>query len=95
MTKPAREFVRRLEDLPNIGKACAADLRLLGVHSPTQLTGRDPYRMYQDLCEITQVRHDPCMIDTFISVVRFMDGAPALPWWHYTEERKRTLGLKK
>ncbi|MGH8060471.1 MAG: helix-hairpin-helix domain-containing protein [Pseudoxanthomonas sp.] len=29
------------------------------------------------------------MLDTFISVVRFMDGEPPRPWWHYTTERKR------
>jgi hypothetical protein len=26
---------------------------------------------------------------TFISAVRFMEGAPARPWWHYTAERKK------
>lgn len=92
MPKPARELVKVLEDLPNIGKACAADLRLIGITNPQQLIGKDPYLLYQQLCTASGVRHDPCMIDTFISAVRFMEGAPALPWWHYTAERKRTLG---
>jgi len=43
---------------------------------------------------LTATRDDPCVIDTFISAVRFMEGAPALPWWHYTEERKKTLSMR-
>jgi hypothetical protein len=83
---------KKLEDLPNIGKACAADLRLLGIHAPAQLVGRDPLQLYQQLCKLTGTRHDPCVLDTFMSAVRFMEGAPALPWWSYTAERKALLG---
>ena len=83
-----------LTQLPNIGPAGAADLRLLGIRSPAELRGRDPYAMYESLCRRTGERHDPCVIDVFISVVRFMDGAPAKPWWHYTAERKATLARK-
>ena len=32
-----------LEDIPNIGPAIAADLRQLGITSPAELPGRDPY----------------------------------------------------
>lgn len=80
-----------LEQLPNVGPATAADLRLLGIRRPGDLIGRDPYVMYERLCRKTGQRHDPCVIDTFISVVRFMNGAPERPWWAYTAERKRTL----
>ncbi len=83
---------RKLEDLPNIGKAMAGDFRLLGIEHPRQLVGRDPYRLYDELCAITGARHDPCVIDTFIGAVRFMEGEPPRPWWHYTAERKRRLG---
>jgi len=78
----------RFEDIPNIGPAMAKDFRLLGMEKPADLVGRDPYALYDDLCERTGARQDPCVIDVFISAVRFMEGAPALPWWHYTAERK-------
>ena len=81
----------RLEDLPNIGPAVAADLRAIGIARPEQLAGRDPYVLYEALNRRTGVRHDPCMLDTFIAAVRFVEGAPAKPWWAYTAERKRTL----
>ena len=83
-----------LTQLPNIGPTTAGDLRLLGIRSPAQLAGRDPYAMYDSLCRATGQRHDPCVIDVFISAVRFMEGAPARPWWRYTAERKARLGPK-
>lgn len=86
-----RHQITKLIDLPNVGKACIADLHLLGIEHPQQLIGRNPYRMYDDLCRISGARHDPCVYDVFISAVRYMEGAPALPWWDYTVERKAHL----
>jgi Pathogenicity locus/TfoX C-terminal domain len=83
-----------LEDLPNVGPAIAADFVRLGIRTPRELAGRDPYALYDELNRVTGTRHDPCVLDTFISAVRFMDGAPALPWWKYTAERKRTLAKR-
>jgi len=82
---------RTLRDLPNIGPAMTGDLHLLGIEQPSQLLDQDPYVLYARLCEITGVHQDPCVLDTLISAVRFMHGAPPLPWWHYTAERKRRL----
>ena len=93
--KVNRDRVFQLEDLPNIGKACAKDLRLLGIRAPADLVNQDPFEMYDRLCTITGVRHDPCMLDVFISVTRFMQGGPALNWWSFTEERKRILATRQ
>ncbi len=86
-----REKFTRLEEIPNIGPSMAEDLRLVGVSHPRDLIGRDPYQMYEELCCKTGVRHDPCVIDVFISAVRFMEGEPERPWWAYTSERKNKL----
>ena len=64
----SRTQIKKLQDVPNVGKTCVADLKLLGIERPEQLIGR-----------------------VFISAVHFMEGEPALPWWHYTSERKRYL----
>jgi hypothetical protein len=85
----------RLEDIPNVGPAIAADLRRLGITTPSELQGRDPYAMYDDLCRITNQRHDPCLLDTFIAAVRYMAGEPKKPWWKYTGERKRVLAARQ
>jgi hypothetical protein len=86
-----RTHVARLEDIPNVGVSIAGDLRRLGILSPTELPGRDPYAMYDELCRITGQRHDPCLLDTFIAAVRYMEGGPKTPWWKFTAERKRAL----
>ena len=90
-----RRDVARLQDIPNVGTAIAGDLRLLGITLPAELPGRDPYAMYDDLCRITGQRHDPCLLDTFIAAVRFMEGEPQKPWWKYTAERKRELEARQ
>ena len=88
--KVDRERLKQLTDLPNIGPAGAGDLQLLGIQSPSDLRGKDPLKMYQTLCTKTGLRHDPCVLDVFISVTRFIDGDPPQPWWCYTAERKQT-----
>jgi hypothetical protein len=90
--KVKRDQVRQLTDLPNIGPAMAKDFRLIGINRPDQLMGEDPFRLYQRLCRVSGVRQDPCVLDTLISVTRFMDGDEAQPWWSYTEARKRRYG---
>ena len=86
-----RTRVTALEDLPNVGKSIAEDLRQIGIRTPWELAGRDPYALYDALNRTTGKRHDPCVLDTFIAAVRFVDGAPARPWWKYTAERKRAI----
>ena len=90
--KVRRERMHQLTDLPNIGKAMARDLQRLGIRTPEELVGKDPLQLYQQLCRVTGARQDPCVLDTFISITRFMDGEEPQPWWAYTEERKRRYG---
>ena len=89
-----RESLTRLEQIRNVGPSLAADLRQVGVRFPADLPGKDPYALYDALCEATGERQDPCVLDVFIAAVRFMEGAPARPWWLYTKERKRVLRAK-
>lgn len=89
--KVRRDRLARLEDLPNIGPAGARDLRRLGIARPADLVGQDAYELYERLSLLTGQRQDPCVLDVFLSVVRFMAGEPARPWWDYTAERQRAL----
>ncbi len=82
----------RLEQLPNIGPAMAADLRALGIHHPRELAQRDAFGLYQALCAHSGKRQDPCVLDTFMAATDFMRGAPAAPWWVYTPRRKALYG---
>ena len=86
------EACERLEQLPNIGPSLAADLRLIGIGTPAELRGKDPFVLYQKLCAATGQRQDPCVLDTFMAATDFMRGAPAAPWWTYTAQRKALFG---
>jgi hypothetical protein len=93
MKNPDRKTVSRLDALPNIGKAMADKLHLIGIDHPRQLKGKSPFKLYEALCKATGKKHDPCVIDVFISVVHFMEGGDPLPWWSFTEERKSNTYL--
>lgn len=89
--KVQRDRLHDLTDLPNIGRAMAEDLQLLGVHRPEHLKGLDPLEMYERLQAVTGKRQDPCVLDVFLSVPRFMNGEAPRCWWEYTRERKQML----
>ena len=88
MAKLPAHLATKLTHIPNVGKATVADLQLLGIEQPQQLVGQNPFAMYKELCRLSGTTHDPCVIDVFIAIVRYMEGGPDLPWWHYTAERK-------
>lgn len=90
-SKVKRDQVKSLLDLPNVGPATAGDLKVLGISKPEQLVGQDAFAMHARLCKLTKVKHDPCVIDVFLSLVHFANGGEPKPWWVFTEERKRTL----
>ena len=92
MKNPERSTVARLDQLPNIGKAMAADLRMIGIEGPRQLIGKDPLALFRALEQRTGQRQDPCVLDTFMAAVHFMEGGEARPWWSFTAERKRLYG---
>jgi Pathogenicity locus len=80
--------VKRFTDIPNIGPAAAKDFVLLGIKSPAELSKHDAFALYTQLCKITKTRQDPCVLDTLMAAIDFMQGASARPWWHYTAQRK-------
>lgn len=81
--------VKEFQDIPNVGPAMARDFCLLGIHKPADLIKKDPFKLYQKMCQVSGVRQDPCVLDTYIAVIDFMNGAPARPWYFYTKDRKK------
>lgn len=58
MKTPNRQTVSELQDLPNIGKAMARDLRLVNIQHPKDLIGKDAYQLYDELYRATGKKHD-------------------------------------
>jgi hypothetical protein len=88
--KPRTE-IARFRDIPNVGPAIEQAFLALGLDRPRDLQGRDPYRMYEDLCAIRNARQDPCVLDVFLAAVDYMKGGPARKWWEFTAQRKQHL----
>ena len=80
--------VKKFSDIPNVGKAMERDFMFLGLKLPADLKKQDAYKLYQKMCKKSGVRQDPCVLDTYLAVIDFMNGAPAKPWFAYTKERK-------
>jgi hypothetical protein len=83
---------RDLLAMANVGPAVAGYLARLGITERAQLVDRDPFELYDTLCVRDGRRYDPCLLDTFMSVVDQAGGGSPRPWWEYTAERKRVLG---
>lgn len=81
--------VKKFTDIPNVGKAVAEKLVQLKLKSPEELKTKDAFALYTKLNKLTGMRHDPCLLDTFIAAIDFMNGAPARYWFYYTKERKK------
>lgn len=89
MKNPDRETVARLDELPNIGEAMVDHLESIGIDHPKKLMGKEPFELYRALCATTGKRVDPCVIDVFMSVINFMEGGEPLPWYAFTDQRKK------
>lgn len=66
--------VKRFSDIPNVGPATADDFERLGLRAPAELAHCDAYELYHRLCRITGARHDPCVINVFLSAVALYAG---------------------
>jgi hypothetical protein len=91
MQKSAGVQAVKLEDIPNIGKSIAADLRGIGIVEPQQLLQHEPLELYLKLSGPMGRRHDPCVLYTFMAAQHFMQSGEALKWWLFTEDGKRLL----
>ncbi|MES2439891.1 MAG: helix-hairpin-helix domain-containing protein [Verrucomicrobiota bacterium] len=83
--------VARLEDLPNVGKSIASDLRSLGIRTAEEFARFTPLEVYDRLNPVMGKRHDPCVLHTFLSVEHFLKSGERVPWWKFTAEGRRLL----
>ena len=83
--------VQKFRDIPNIGPAMERDFQKLGLKTPADLKKKDAFALYKKMCRISGMRQDPCVLDTYMAAIDFMNGAPARPWWAYTKTRKRVF----
>lgn len=78
----------KLDSIPYVGKAMVRDFDLLGIHCVEDLKGKSHRKLYDKLCELTNSKQDPCVLDTFEMAVHFAETGEALPWWYFSRMRK-------
>ena len=87
--QPGRGRHDELMALRNIGPAMRRDLALLRISSVAQLARSEPDALHRALERRTGSRQDPCVWDTPAAAIYQARTGEALPWWHFTPERKR------
>ena len=72
------------------------DFDQLGIHTLEQLAAADPDALYERLCDMTQTRQDPCVLDTFrCAAAQARDSrlpAEQRNWWWWSRKRKAAQG---
>lgn len=85
-----------LERIPYVGPSIARDLEDLGCRSVEGLVGRDPERMYEQLCELRGGHVDRCMLYVFRSAVYWAGTEAPDPelskWWNWKDGAARAAG---
>jgi len=76
-----------LEEIPGVGPSISKDLEDLGILEVRDLRGRDPERLYTDLCKLRHTRIDPCVLYVFRCAVYYagntMHDPEKLKWWNW------------
>jgi hypothetical protein len=92
--KKIKTNLRKLSDLRSIGPAALKDFKLLGIDRVEDLKKKNSINLYNQLCEITNVRHDPCVIDVFRTAIEQAKD-PRLEsqkknWWYWSKHREQS-----
>jgi len=78
-----------LQTLPGVGPKLAQCLRDLGFHSSAELRGRDPEKMYSELCKLREESVDRCVLYVFRCAVHSLStehiDPKLLKWWNWKD----------
>ena len=78
---------KQLARIPGVGPSIAADLYLLGIREIADLRGRSPEALYEQLCDLTGLRVDRCVLYVFRCAVYFASEREhdprLLKWWNW------------
>lgn len=84
--------VKKLEQVPGVGKAIAQNLRSIGIHSVGQLKGKNPEKLYRKLCDFKASPTDRCMLYVLRCAVYYTSNTKHNPellkWWNWKDKKK-------
>lgn len=77
-----------LTTIPGVGKAVAADLRMLGIKRPSCLKGKDAEKLYLKLEKLEGRHVDRCVLYVLRCAVYYAGGGredEMLQWWRWKD----------
>jgi hypothetical protein len=81
--------LKQLQIIPGVGKSIAQDFYNLGIRKIADLKGKDPQRLYEDLCAYQGGYVDRCMLYVMRCAVYFasheIHEKEKLKWWHWKD----------
>lgn len=87
-----------LREVPGVGPRIEQVLRDLGFTSLSELRGRDPEAMFEQLCELRDERVDRCVLYVFRTAVYYASEshpeARLLRWWNWKDDALAATWLR-
>ncbi|MBU1003879.1 MAG: helix-hairpin-helix domain-containing protein [Proteobacteria bacterium] len=84
------ESIRDLKRIPGVGPSLSEDLYRLGFSAVSELKGRDPQVMYEDLMKLEGCHVDRCVLYVFRCAVYFANETThdpeRLKWWNWKDQ---------
>jgi hypothetical protein len=78
-----------LMQIPGVGKSIAADLNGIGITKVSQLKGKNPQVLYDQLCKKQGVILDRCMLYVMRCAVYYAQTPHPIPeklkWWNWKD----------
>jgi hypothetical protein len=83
------KILKDLQKIPGLGKSISVDLYNLGITAVTDLKNRDPETLYLQLCDLSGVKVDRCMLYVFRCAVYYASNreydSEKLKWWNWKD----------
>ncbi len=80
-----------LQRIPGVGPSLESSLHRVGIQAVADLRGRDPERLYSELCRHVGAPVDRCVLYVFRCAVYFASESrhdpELLKWWNWKDER--------
>jgi hypothetical protein len=81
---------KHLEQIPGVGERIAQELRNIGIHSVSQLKGRNPENLYQKLCNFKASPVDRCLLYVLRCAIYYASNTEhdpeLLKWWNWKDK---------
>jgi hypothetical protein len=88
---PRKSSLRELQTIPGVGRKTAEDFWQMGIHSVRDLSGKNPERLYKNLCAKKKTSIDRCMLYVFRYAVYYAStkrhNAELLKWWNWKDKK--------